>query len=170
VAAATVLHFGRDDHQHVKVLRNAGYEVCEVASLNVLRRYLKQDGSALVVMVEEGARRTTEQAAAVVRENSGAPLILFRRFNTPLDLKRFDRIYASSVPAPFWLYATAVLVEQSRTLRAYSEWLRIKAKDIRSETEAVCAETKRQLVRAAEEIERHREPAKLWHELTDDSE
>jgi hypothetical protein len=97
MAAGRVIHFGSDDCNRVQALRQVGYEVRVSESLDRLRLDLEGAEGVDAVMVAEGARRTTERAAAMVRHYSGAPLILFRRTNAPLSVKLFDRVYSSSI-------------------------------------------------------------------------
>jgi len=101
--AAQVIHFGGDDCYRVPVLRAAGFEVRAVRSLNKLRVGLQSDGQVDAVIVSEAEPQCAEKAAVIMRQHSGAPLILFRRPGVALDESRFDRVYDSLVPGAYWL-------------------------------------------------------------------
>jgi len=131
MAAATVIHFGWDDCYRVQALQAAGYEVRESVSLDTLKLDVERDDVDAVI-VSEAEPGATEKAAAVVRQHSGAPLILFRRSRAAFDESRFDRVYSSFIPPEFWLFETAVVVEQSRSLRAESQRLRSEAKALQT--------------------------------------
>jgi len=140
MAAATVVHFGWDDCHRVQTLQAAGYEVRESVSLDKLKLDVERDDVDAVI-VSEAEPDSTERAAVLVRQHSGAPLILFRRSIAALNISRFDRVYSSFIAPPFWLFETAVVVMQSRSLRAES-------KRLRRETEALRAKSRLQRARA----------------------
>ncbi|HKF50284.1 MAG TPA: hypothetical protein VKB38_23180 [Terracidiphilus sp.] len=157
MAAATVIHFGDDDCHRVEVLRGAGYEVDEFNSLDRLRLHLVSRKHVDAVIVSEVEPRCAEQAAELVREHSGAALILFRRPDVTLDDSGFDRVFPSVARPPHWLFDTAVVVMQSKELRAQSERLR-------AESEAARVGTVRQRHRTASLI---RELPSPWADLDD---
>jgi hypothetical protein len=167
MATARVIHFGNDAYQRVQTLQKVGYVVRVSDSLSQLRLDLERDESVGAVTVAEGSRRTTERAAAIVRQYSGAPLILFRCSNGPLSVKRFDRVYQSSAPAPSWLFDMAVLVEQSLRLQTDARRLMAKAERLHAEVEDLFRESQRQLARSVAERKRDQGPVKPWHERTD---
>ena len=134
MAFSTVIHFGRDDAQHVKALRHAGYKVRESKSLNRLLIDLQDENELNAVIVSEAEPRRAEQAAVLVRHFSGAPLILFRPSHVAIDESRFDRVYSSPVPAANWLFDIAVLVMQNKELRADSERLLKQEQAVRAKT------------------------------------
>jgi hypothetical protein len=142
MATATVLHFGSDDCHRVRVLRHAGYEVRELDSLDRLRLNLESGEDVDAVIVSEEGARYAEQAADLVRQHSGAPLVLFRQSHVNLDESRFDRVYPSLTPPPLWLFETAVIVMQSKELRAQSEWLRHEVKVLRTRSQQLRARSK----------------------------
>jgi hypothetical protein len=143
MAAAKVIHFGCDDCYRINVLRHVGYEVRESDSLERLQRDLERDEDLDAVIIAGVAPRCAEQAAVLVRQHSGAPLILFRRPDDALDESRFDRVFSWFSPDTHWLYSTAVLVMQSKELRTQSERL---TRDSR----AVVEQSRRQRARSAE--------------------
>lgn len=151
---ATVIHFGKDDSQRVPALRHVGYEVRESDSLDRLRLNLEGD-EADAVIVSEVEPRCAEKAAILVRQCSGAPLILFRRLNATLDESRFDRVYSLLIPTSHWLFEMAVIVMQSKELRAASERLR-------REVETVRAESRQQSARAKAEQQRNADAGGPW--------
>jgi hypothetical protein len=137
MATAKVIHFGSDDCHRVQVLRQAGYEVCESESLERLPLDLEGDGVDAVI-VSEVEPRCAEKVAILVRQHSGAPLILFRCPSVAHDESRFDRVYDSLVPTADWLSETAELVVQSK--HAASERLqRREAEGVRVENQRLRA-------------------------------
>jgi len=148
MSTARVIHFGSDGFQRVQALQQVGLKVLALQSLDRLRLHLERNAEVDAVLVSEETSQGAEQAAALVRQRSAAPLILFRRSEAALDESRFDRIYASAVPPPFWLFDTAVLVEQCRTLRA-------QAKRLRKESEAVRRKSEWQRARARVQVKRN---------------
>jgi hypothetical protein len=129
--AARVIHFGQDDCSRVQVLRSAGYEVREAGSLRDLSFDLQCDEHVDAVVVSEDYRRTAEQAAAVVRQHSTAPLILFRRFFDGLDESQFDRVFSPLMPPEKWLLGTAELIAVSRAIGQQSGNLTLGSADLR---------------------------------------
>ena len=151
MAAAKVIHFGCDDCYRIKVLRHVGYEVRESDSLDRLRLDLERGNDVDAVIVAGVPPQRAEQAAVLVRQYSPAPLILFRRSNDELDESRFDRVFSWFSPDTHWLYSTALLVMQSKELRAQAEHLRRDA-------EIVQAQSRQQRARS-EELRRPLPPA-----------
>jgi len=168
MATARVLHFGPDDCDRVQELRDVGYDVCVSHSLNQLQSQLEGPEAIHAVMVEEGNPRSTRQAATLVRRRTAAPLILFRRTEVPLNLKRFDRVYSHSEPARHWLFDTAVLVEQLRMLEAQFAFLTRRTRQLLAETKEVVRQSRAQTERPAIELERDRGPSKPWHDRAED--
>jgi hypothetical protein len=109
-----VIYFGWNDCHRVQVLRSAGYEVEELASLGELGLYLEKNVPVDVVVVSESDQRSAEQAAELVRRHSKAPLILFRRDQNALDEGKFDQVFSSLVEPQVWLKETAALIEHGR--------------------------------------------------------
>src|SRR5215469_15811341 len=136
MATARVIHFGSDDCHRVQTLRRVGFEVRVSDSLDRLRLDLEGNKGVDAVIVEEGRRQTTERVAAIVQRYSLAPVILFRRFNTPLRVEVFDRVYSPSVPTPHWLLETAVLAEQSLELRKVTKRLIAQSERLFGEVQA----------------------------------
>jgi hypothetical protein len=119
MATTTVIHFGSDVCQRVLVLRRAGYEVRELDSLDDLRLDLGSEAVDVVIVSEVEPSRA-EQAAYVAREHSDAPLILFRDSSAVPDKGLFDLVFSSFTPGAQWLSETAVVIMQSKELRARS--------------------------------------------------
>jgi len=124
VALAAIFHFGKDECQRVSVLRQVGYKVRKSDSLDRLRLHLVRNKNVDAVIVSDPEPHCAEQAADLVRQHSGAPLILFRGSDIALDESLFDRVFSSQVPPAKWLFDTAVVVMQCKELRAQSEELR----------------------------------------------
>ena len=114
---ARVIHFGWDDCYRVQVLRSVGYEVRESHSLEGLRVDLQRDEHVDAIVVSEDNWQQTQQAAAMARQHSAAPLILFRRTANPIDQKLFDQVYSPLVPPEQWVSQTAELIAKSWALQ-----------------------------------------------------
>lgn len=126
--AARFIHFGWDDCYRVQVLRSVGFEVRESQSLDGLRIDLQRDEPVDAVVLSEDEAHQIREAATVVRQNSVAPLILFRRTEGPMDESLFDQVYSSLVPPRQWLMQTARLIARSRSLQQESARLVCEAK------------------------------------------
>src|SRR4051794_10535123 len=155
--AARVLHFGWDDCYRVSVLRSAGFEVRAVAALDTLELELTRPEGVDAVVVSEREPLVTEAAADLVRSKSAAPVILFRRSVVDLHLDKFDRVYASYVTPQLWLNEAAKLIAESRALRTEAQALRRTSKTLRCEVELMQEETRRQVTRLQEELQRNRD-------------
>lgn len=133
--AARVLHFGWDDCYRVLVLRRAGYAVTEAQTLAELDCGLQRDGPVDAVVLSEDGWPVIEQAVEIVRRQSVAPLILFRRSHDDIDEGRFDQVYPWFVSPAEWLKRTADLIARSRGLRERSASLRLQSQAVRRETQ-----------------------------------
>ena len=118
--AARVIHFGWDDCYRVPVFRTIGLEVWEAESLDELSFDLQRGEKVDAVVLSEDDRETTERAAAVVRQHSTAPLILFRRFHDGLDESRFDCVFAPLVPPEQWLLQAAEMIAARHAIQVES--------------------------------------------------
>lgn len=152
---ARLIHYGWDDCYRVQVLRSAGFEVQEAASLDMLDLHLQSDEKVNAVIVSEENRPSTERALEIVRRRSLAPVILFRRNEPDVDKNSFDRVYSWCVPPAEWLAQTAELIAKGRGLREQS------ARLVR-EAQAVTEETRRQGSRSAHERSRIALRAPFW--------
>jgi hypothetical protein len=141
VEVTRVIHFGLDDCYRVPVLLSAGFEVKEATSLGELRADLDGREQPDAVLVSEDPGNLAEQAAEMARRVMPGPVILFRRSQRCIDEKKFDRVYTCTTPPAVWLSETAALIAKSYRLQA-------KAARLLTETAAVQAETRRQLMRA----------------------
>jgi hypothetical protein len=164
---AKVIHFGNDDCHRVQSLRRVGFEVFVSNSLDRLRLQLESETGVGAVLVSEETPQQAEQAAALVREYCDVPLILFRDSEVALDESRYDRVYTSRVPTPHWLYETAVLVDQSQTLRTNSERLKATAERLIKECKSVCRNVEWQRARARLYRRRNTDANRFW-KLDDD--
>jgi hypothetical protein len=91
--------------------------VMESATLGELRDHLERVEAVDAVILSEDTPHTIEQAAAIVRTRSVAPMILFRRSMRPLDENAFEHVFAWSVPPAEWLDKMAELIAQSHVLQ-----------------------------------------------------
>jgi hypothetical protein len=84
----------------------------DVGPFNALRTILECDDAVDAVIISEELPYSIEQAAAIARQHSAAPLILFCHSAGMLDESRFDRVYSSFVPPDLWVSETATLIER----------------------------------------------------------
>jgi len=153
--AARVIHFGHDDCYRVPVLKNAGYEVHEVESLDELRIGLLKNEQVDAVIISEEERMITEHALVVAREYSPAPLILFRRSRVDLNENLCDRVYSSCVWPEEWLSDTADLIARCRKSLEQLAATREESFQLQREAEFVRGQSRWQRARARLESKRN---------------
>ncbi len=110
-----VIHFGCDDCYRVHVLKNAGYDVQECASIMHLQSVLQGPIPPAAVFVSDSAGTPVQEAALVTRTTSSVPLILFCGSAMHVDESEDDSGFDLVVPAcagPVqWLEKTEALLK-----------------------------------------------------------
>lgn len=119
--AARVIHFGPDDCHRLMVLRSAGYSVDGCNSLNQLRASLVSGADAVLMSDAEGI--APQDAVALARMQSSAPVVLFRSTNLSYEDSGFDLVVHSLTPPEVWLNQVDALIAGTRTLQAESKAL-----------------------------------------------
>jgi len=157
--AARVIYFGCDDCYRVPVLRNAGYEVHQLESLDELSIDLQQNQVDAVIVSEDDGQ-AAGRAITLAREQTTAPLILFRRSAGELDENRLcDQVYWPGVRAEDWLSQTADLIALCRESRKQSLAIQAQSQQLRREAQSVREESRRQRERAhVESVQRPQRP------------
>jgi hypothetical protein len=150
MAAATVIHFGRDESDRMEALQDVGIEVLESDSLDRLRMHFGREADVHAVLVSEETPECAEEVAAFVQRHSPAPVILLRCSEAALDESRFDRVYAPHKAMPFWVLEMAVVIEQFRMSLAQSRALIEESKAVYRDTEWQLARARVQMRRDAD--------------------
>jgi hypothetical protein len=146
----------------VQVLQSAGFDVWKAESLDELGRDLQCEEQVDAVVLSEDDRQTTLRAAEVVRQHSGAPLILFRRSQADLDERQFDRVFSFVVPPHQWVSETAALINLSRRIRALSERVNSQSAHLRRQCRTAVEKSQRQRARSRVELQRDVNLGEPW--------
>ena len=116
-----VIHYGVDDCHRLTVLRGIGYAVEDCSSLAELRAALSQNRDAEAVLISEMEGDVPEDAAALAKCSSQAPLVLFRISNGFCREEKFDLIVEALASPQQWVSDVNALIQRSRTLDASSQ-------------------------------------------------
>jgi hypothetical protein len=111
--AARVIHFGPDDCHRLMVLQSAGYVVEDCLSLGQLRASLAGD-EACAVLLSDGDGVAPEEALALARDCSSAPVVLFCGTNRDYEDAAFDLIVHSLTRPEVWLCEVDALIAKRR--------------------------------------------------------
>jgi len=155
--AAKVLHFGTDTCNRLLVLRSVGYSVDACLSLTEFHTILESsDPDAVLVASRPSLER--RQVITFTREHSRAGLVLFDSSYYGSEEGEFDLVIGPQVTPEEWLRQIALLIEQSRVLKARSRTVRerssqlIKASEVaRQASEIARRKSVAQRERAAKE-------------------
>jgi hypothetical protein len=107
--AARVIHFGPDDCHRLMVLQSAGYAVEDCLSLGQLRASLAGD-EADAVLLSDGDGVAPEEAVALARGCSSAPVVLFCSTNQVYEDAAFDLVVHSLTRPEIWLREVDALI------------------------------------------------------------
>jgi hypothetical protein len=114
--AARVIHFGPDDCHRLTVLRSAGFAVDDCASLAQFRGSLLSGSHADAVLLSDGEGFAPEDAAALARNSSTVPVVLFSGTNRTYQGAAFDLVVHSLTPPEVWLHEVDALIAKTRVL------------------------------------------------------
>jgi hypothetical protein len=132
--AARVIHYGADDCHRLMVLRSAGYSVEDCRSLVQLRDRLARGAPADALLLSDAEGEEPNEAIALARTQSAAPVILFRSTTLAYEDTGVDLIVHSLTPPEVWLPDVDALIEKCRASRAKSEALIQKSAQMRHES------------------------------------
>ena len=118
-----ILHIGIDDCHRAAVLRSAGYDVEECASLQQLVTALDEMPGADAVILSESENIVPELVSRLVRGRSAAPAIFFCRSNCRVSTEDFDLVIPPLTPPETWLKQASSLLERLRMVRAQAKSL-----------------------------------------------
>ncbi len=134
--AARVIYYGADDCHRLMVLRIAGYSVDECHSLVQLRDCLARGGQADALLLSDAEGVEPNEAIALARTHSSAPVILFRSTTLAYEDTGVDLIVHTLTAPEVWLAEVDRLIAKGRASRAKSQALIEEAVQIRREPAA----------------------------------
>jgi hypothetical protein len=140
--AARVIHFGADQAHRSQVLRSAGYEVEECATLPCLARVLRDGKVTDLICISEAQDQPAEGAVAFARGFDGTPLVLFRAANHAYLQRDWDLEVPTLTPPTEWLGEVAELIARSRTIRARPVGLQGNSRRLREVAEPALKRTR----------------------------
>ncbi len=153
--AAKVIHYGADDCHRLMVLRSAGYSVDECHSLVQLRDCLARGAQADALLLSDAEGVVPNDAIALARTQSSAPVVLFRSTTLAYEDTGVDLIVHSLTPPEVWLEEVDALLEKCRASRAKSQALFQKSVQLRREPAAAREHFSAERVRSRRESERN---------------
>jgi CRP/FNR family transcriptional regulator, cyclic AMP receptor protein len=121
---ARIIHFGIDDFDRLRTLRDAGYSVESSNNPTELKSLLSSNEQIDAVAITEVSGSAPSDAISLIRATSDAPLILFRAWNSNAVESEFNLVVPVLAPPDMWLREVAALTEHSRVKRPKSELLR----------------------------------------------
>ena len=145
---ARILHYGQDSCHRLFVLRSAGYSVGQCGSVIQLRAALLSGPETDAVLITDCPSPAVPDAVQVTRSQSSARLVLFRDTNADTREEDFDLIIPALTPPAQWLDDIAILIEQSRSIRAKSSELVKKSRTLALEATAARMESRRERARS----------------------
>jgi CRP/FNR family transcriptional regulator, cyclic AMP receptor protein len=130
---ARIVHFGIDDFDRLRNLRDAGYSVDSSNSLTELRILLGSNKDIDAFALTESNRTASSDVVSLIRASSDAPLILFRGWTSSAVESEFNLVVPVLTPPDIWLREVAALTEYGRVRRAKSPLLRHESRQLRKE-------------------------------------
>lgn len=114
MAAARLIHFGEDECYRTPIMRGAGYNVEQCESIPDLQQALKSPETTDLICISESYHRPREDALAISRALSKAPVVLFRSTMHRYIADRFDLEIDTLAEPEVWLLQLDGLIEESR--------------------------------------------------------
>jgi CRP/FNR family transcriptional regulator, cyclic AMP receptor protein len=111
---ARIVHFGVDDLDRLRTLRDAGYLVDSSKSLTELKSSLGSNEQVDAIAITEATGSFPREVVSSIRAKSDAPLILFRGWNSSAIESEFDLIVAILASPNMWLPQIVALIEKYR--------------------------------------------------------
>jgi len=131
--AANLVYFGVDTCHRLPVLMRAGYTVENCYSALQLEAVFDSISPAEAVLMTDHEGKLPQDAITLTRCRPVTPLILFRDSNHSYAESAFDLVVPSLTPPGQWLEQIALLLGESRVLRAKSELLRVESRMLQHE-------------------------------------
>ena len=153
--AARVIHFGADDCHRLMVLRSAGYSVDDCRSMVQLHDRLAKGDATDALLMSDAEGVEPNEAIALARTHSSAPVILFRSTTLAYQETGVDLIVHSLTPPEVWLPEVDALIERSQAVRARSEALAGHSTQLRRESAAAVERSRAEYARSRRENARN---------------
>ncbi len=156
--AARLIHFGPDDCHRLTVLRSAGYTVDGCVSMAELRVFLLAANEADAILLSDGDGVAPENAAALARSCSSAPVILFSGTNRAYEGAAFDLVVHSLTPPEVWLHEVDALIAKSRALAGHLAAVSRRSAQLLEGSALVLKKSRSERMRSREERARNAGP------------
>ena len=134
--AARVIHVGVDTCHRLPVLENAGYRIRACASISQLRAALESEVPLDAVLISEGDGAAHQDAVALARSCTAAPIVLFRETQRNYSESAFDLVIPLLDPPRAWLPEIAALIAGRQALCADARALQQESASLRRESAA----------------------------------
>ncbi len=112
--AMRVIHFGWDNCYRLGVLRGMGFEVREANTLDELQAELRDASGYDAVLLSHDPQTEFAQLISMVRGETKAPVVVFRRSRQEIDEKQFDVVVGELVKPADWVRALMLTIERHR--------------------------------------------------------
>ncbi len=116
--SARIVHFGEDRFNRLGPLRDAGYSVHACGTLEELRTAVVSCLPVDALTIAETEDAPLDDAMAIARSASRAPLIFFQGSTHDRNRSEFSLVVPLLADPGTWLAEIAVLIERSRAQRA----------------------------------------------------
>lgn len=143
MTAARVIHFGDDECYRTPIMRAAGYEVELCTCIPELQAALKSGEAADLICISESYNQPREDALAISRAMSGAPVVLFRSTMHRYISDRFDLEIDTLATPEVWLVHIGKLILKSQAMQGRSRENSPGARDHARELQAQTGEKMR---------------------------
>jgi hypothetical protein len=128
------------------------------ASLAQLRASLLAGEQADAVLLSDGEGVEPEDAVALARNCSAAPVVLFTGTNRAYDGATFDLVVHSLTPPEVWLHEVDAVIAKSRVLGGHLAVLSRKSAQLREESAQVVNKYHSERIRSRRERARNAGP------------
>jgi CRP/FNR family transcriptional regulator, cyclic AMP receptor protein len=156
---ARIVHFGIDDSDLLRALRDAGYSVDDCDSLSDLQSLLKSNQPADAVAITEGNDAALSNVISLSRTSSAAPLILFQDRNSNTSKSEFNLVVPVLAPPDKWLKEITALVDRTRAMRENSQLAENESRSVQQEANATVERLRHETRRAGRQRKRNHDPA-----------
>src|ERR1700733_3287267 len=112
---ARIVHFGIDDFDRLRTLRDAGYSVDSSGSLAEFHSFFTSSAPVDAVAITESRGALPANPMSFNQGITGVPLILFQGWTSNGNESEFNLVVPLLAPQNKWLKEIATLVDQSHT-------------------------------------------------------
>jgi hypothetical protein len=124
MAAASILHVGKDPYNRILVMESAGLVVRQsVCTVENVQKALQGNGISAVAFSPQ-ERTPILPVVEVARSLTRAPLVLFSDPRVTLEENYFDLVITPPTSPPKWLKSLSTAIKDARNVRAFSQQLR----------------------------------------------